>query len=283
MKRIEKLRLTGERALFFERGSHIIGCTFEDGESPLKHSRDILVERSSFGWKYPMWYSESVEVKDSHLKETARSGIWYTENIGMTDCVIDAPKTFRRAKGVRLTRVKLNNAEETMWSCRDVYLKDAFVRGDYFCMNCENVYAEGLTLDGNYGFDGCKGVTVKDSVLNSKDAFWNCEDVRVEHSRIIGEYLAWNSRRVTLVDCHIESNQGLCYVSELVLDGCTTAMTDLCFEYSTVDARVNSDILSVKNPISGVIRAESIGEVILEDGRVDTSMTEIIISPKGDA
>lgn len=41
--------------------------------------------------------------------------------------------------------------------------------------------------------------------------------------------------------------------------------TDLAFEYSDVEASVKGHILSVKNPKSGVIQADSVGEIIRED------------------
>ena len=34
--------LTGERALFMTDGARIENCTFEDGESPLKESRNLV-------------------------------------------------------------------------------------------------------------------------------------------------------------------------------------------------------------------------------------------------
>ncbi len=45
--------------------------------------------------------------------------------------------------------------------------------------------------------------------------------------------------------------------------------TDLAFEYSDVDADVRGHILSVKNPRSGKIVADSVGEIIREDAVMD--------------
>ena len=45
--------------------------------------------------------------------------------------------------------------------------------------------------------------------------------------------------------------------------------TDLSFEYSDVDADVQGHILSVKNPRSGRIIADSVGEIIREDAVMD--------------
>ena len=205
-----------------------------------------------------------------------RAGIWYTNNISMTDTVIEAPKNFRRCNGVTLENVSFSNAAETLWNCRNVTLRNATTKGDYFAMNCSDIDVNGLKLVGNYSFDGAKNVTVRSSTLLSKDAFWNCENVTVFDSFISGEYLGWNSKNITLINCTIESLQGMCYIDNLVMKNCKLINTTLAFEYSTVDAEIVSHIDSVKNPYGGVIKAKSIGELIMEDDKVNTSQTEII-------
>jgi hypothetical protein len=40
---------------------------------------------------------------------------------------------------------------------------------------------------------------------------------------------------------------------------------DLCFEKSDVRATVKGEIISVKNPVSGFVHADSIGEIIIDD------------------
>lgn len=268
---------TGERALYAKKGIRVCNSVFEDGESPLKECEDIEVFSSTFRWKYPMWYSSAVFVENSTLEETARSGIWYTRDITMKDCKIDAPKTFRKSEGIVLHDCKLENALETLWSCKNVQIKNCRVIGDYCAMNCEDFYGENIILDGNYFLDGAKNVVIKNSVLNSKDSFWNCENVTVYDSVIVGEYIGWNSKNVTFVNCKIESNQGFCYMENLRLENCVLENTDLAFEFSTVDATVNSKIDSVKNVISGKIVAQQIGEIIMQEEFVVPSKTEIII------
>ncbi len=280
MKEFRNGNFQGERALFFAKDLAIYDSVFENGESPLKESRNIKIYSTEFKWKYPLWYSHDVKIYDSVLTETARSGIWYTHGIEIRDSVIDAPKTFRRASGIALYNVKMNNAEESMWNCRDITLNDVFIKGDYFAMNSENIVAHNIRIDGNYAFDGAKRVEIHDSALNSKDSFWNCEDVTVYNSVISGEYLGWNTKRLRLVNCKITSNQGMCYIDDLVLRDCELERTDLAFEYCTVDAVVNSHIDSVKNITSGRLVAKSIGEIIMEDNRVDTSKTVIEVGDK---
>jgi len=275
MKILEQGLFTGERALYNSRELRIYDSTFADGESPLKESSDIEIYGSIFKWKYPLWYCKDIKTESSVLLETARSGIWYTHNITMTDCVIEAPKTFRRSSNISLLRCNLPHAGETLWTCRDITLESVTAVGDYFGMNSENIRAENLTIDGNYAFDGGKNIEIRNSRLISKDAFWNCENVTVYDSVIIGEYLGWNSRNVTFVNCTLESNQGFCYMEGVKLVNCKLLNTDLAFEYSTVDAEVTTEIDSVKNPISGRIHAKAIRELIMEKTLVDPEKTKI--------
>ena len=276
MKIINGGEFTGERALCCSTDLKIENAHFHSGESPLKESKNIEIWNSEFAWKYPLWYCKSVRLTESTLRETARSGIWYTDDIVVTNSEIEAPKTFRRSSKIVLNDVRMPNAQESMWNCSDVDLSDVYVCGDYFGMGSSNVTAEYINVDGNYLFDGGKNITVRNSRLNSKDAFWNCENVIVENCTIVGEYLGWNSKNVTFINCTIESNQGMCYMDGVTLRDCKLVNTDLCFEYCTVDAEINSHVDSVKNPISGRIVADSIGEIIHEADKVDISRTEII-------
>lgn len=73
----------------------------------------------------------------------------------------------------------------------------------------------------------------------------------------------------------MESLQGMCYIDNLVMKHCRLLNTTLAFEYSTVDAEIDSHIDSVLNPSGGVIRAKSIGELILERDKIDPEKTRI--------
>ncbi len=275
-KEIIQERLTGERALFHGKDLIIRDTIFDDGESPLKESRNIELYGSMFKWKYPLWYSKNIKVKDCTWFEMGRSGVWYTEHMTVEDSMIEAPKNFRRCKDITLKNVSLPNAQETFWSCDGVRIENVTAKGDYFGMNSENLYIDGLNLYGNYCFDGAKNIEVHNSKLMSKDAFWNCENVTVYDSVIYGEYLAWNAKNITFINCTIESLQGLCYIDNLKMVNCKLINTTLAFEYSTVDAQIDSKIDSVMNPTSGTITAASIGELIMEKDRIDPDKTVIV-------
>jgi len=277
MEKIRCQHFVGERPLFGSHGIHVEKCTFDDGESPIKESGDVTVDDCTFGWKYPLWYGKNIEVSNTTLLEMARAGMWYTNNISFTDCLIHAPKSFRVCDGVILRKCTFTKAAETLWNCKNIKIDNVYAVGDYFAMNCVNVEVDGLRIDGNYSFDGAKNAVIRNSVFNSKDAFWNSENITVYDSTIIGEYLGWNAKNLTLVNCTVESLQGMCYIENLKMINCKTQNTTLAFEYSTVDIDVVGKIDSVLNPSGGVIAANEIGELTLDESKIDPSKTKIII------
>ncbi len=267
---------TGERAMFASKDVRFVDCIFEDGESPLKESKNIELVGTMFKWKYPLWYCKDVEIKDGKWFDMARAGVWYTDNISVDKAILQAPKNFRRCNGLTLKDVVFTNAQETLWHCNKVTMNNVSAKGDYFAMDSENMEIDGLKLDGNYSFDGVKNVTVKNSTLLSKDAFWNSENVTVMDSFISGEYLGWNAKNLTLINCTIESLQGMCYIDNLVMKNCKLVGTTLAFEYSNVDAEITSRVDSVLNPSSGTIKAESIGELIMERDQINPDNVKIV-------
>lgn len=277
-KEIRQQYLTGERPLFMGKDLKIYDTIFDNGESPLKESRNIELYGSMFKWKYPLWYSKNILLEDCTWFEMARAGVWYTDNITVRNAMIEAPKNFRRCHGVVLENVDFPNAQETLWSCEQVKMDRVTVRGDYFAMNCTDMELNDFKLDGNYSFDGAKNVEIHNAKMLSKDAFWNSENVTVYDSFISGEYLGWNAKNLTLVNCTIESLQGMCYIDNLVMKNCKLINTTLAFEYSTVDADIRGKIDSVLNPSGGTIRAEHIGDLIIEKDKIDPSKTKIICS-----
>lgn len=275
-KIIRAKRFTGERALFMSKNLNLRECIFADGESSLKESKNIFLDRTYFQWKYPLWYCEKIDCIDCAFFTMARAGIWYSNGIYLKNCLYEAPKGFRRSSDIKLENVDFKEASEMLWNCQNIFMRDIFASGDYFCMNSQNIKIRNLNLAGNYGFDGCSELEIHNSKILSKDAFWNCKNVKVFDSYICGEYLAWNSENVYFENCVMESLQGFCYAKNLVLKNCRLLNTDLAFEYSNVDAKIIGEINSIKNPESGIIKADYINNLVLERDKVDLSKTKII-------
>ncbi|MDE6279327.1 MAG: DUF3737 family protein [Paramuribaculum sp.] len=266
MEIIKDKEFEGERPLFGSRDLRLENVTIHAGESALKECRNIEAEGCRFEGKYPFWHVDGFKIKDCLFTEGARAALWYSQNLVMTDTLVEAPKMFREMKNLKLDNVRIPNALETLWDCSDVTLNNVEVeKGDYIFMRSSNIVINNYRQQGNYSFQKCRNVEIHNAVLNTKDAFWETEDVTVYDSEIDGEYIGWHSKRLRLVRCHLKGTQPLCYAEDLVMEDCTMdSDCDLAFEYSTLKADIKGNIPSVKNPISGSITADSIGEVIID-------------------
>lgn len=277
MRLIKDKEFGGERPLYCERDLRLEKVVIHAGESALKETAAIEAIDCRFEGKYVLWCCDGSVVRDCLLTQGARASFWYSRDMLVEDCVIDAPKAFREMDGLTVRRVKFTDAAETLWKCRNVVLEDvSAVNGDYIFMHCSGVRVKGLNLKGNYSFQWVRDVEIRDSALDTKDAFWETENVTVYDSQISGEYLGWYSKNLRLVRCHIGGTQPLCYASGLVLEDCTfDPDADLAFEYSDVQATVKGCVTSVKNPRSGRIEADSIGEIIIDKNIKEPGNCEI--------
>nr|WP_285816939.1 DUF3737 family protein [Lactobacillus taiwanensis] len=112
--------------------------------------------------------------------------MWYTNNISIKNSNLRAPKLFRRCKHVFLDRVFFSDAEETMWTCEDITIKNTEINGDYFGKDRSDIYMENVHVIGKYVFDGVKNIVCKNCSFVSKDAFWNCKNVTLINCQIDG-------------------------------------------------------------------------------------------------
>lgn len=258
----------GERPLYCCRdGLRLENVKIGPGESSLKEGADIEAVHCEFAGKYPFWECDGFTVRDCIFREGARAALWYTRNCKMYDTLVEAPKMFRRIDGAYLENVRMPMAQETFWDSRNIKLRNVYTAdANYIFMHCENVDIDGYELHGNYSFQYVKNAVIRNANLQTKDAFWESENVTVYDSVINGEFLAWYAKNLRLVRCRIGGSQPLCYCENLVLEDCTFEPdADLAFEYSSVQATVKGHIPSVKNPRSGHIQAQSIGQVILDE------------------
>lgn len=267
MEYIKDQYFEGERPLYARReGLKLENVSIGPGESSLKEGANIEAENCEFNGKYPFWECDGFTIRHCIFREGARAALWYTRHCKMFNTLVEAPKMFRRITDTYLENVQLTNAQETFWDCDGVKLRNVEAKkADYIFMHTDNIDVENLNLQGNYSFQYSKNVVIRNSNLDTKDAFWESENVTVYDSRIQGEFLGWYAKNLRLVNCHIGGTQPLCYCENLILENCTFEPdADLAFEYSSVQATVKGNIVSVKNPRSGRIQADSIGEIILD-------------------
>ncbi len=265
-----------ERALYNLVDTEVSECIFAgpaDGESSFKEARDITVDDCRFSLRYPFWHNKGFIVKNCTMDSLTRAPIWYSEDGRLENCRIDGVKCLRECRNIELDGCNVSSPEFG-WRCEELIIRDSDIESEYFLFECNKGKIDKLHLRGKYSFQYTRDLVVENSVLDTKDAFWHAENVIVRNCEVRGEYLGWYSKGLTFENCHIIGTQPLCYCKGLKLINCTMDDTDLSFEYSELEADISGYIVSVKNPHSGHIIADSIGEIINE-GSVMSNSCEI--------
>ncbi|MBQ2854709.1 MAG: DUF3737 family protein [Oscillospiraceae bacterium] len=256
-----------ERALYNLTGANLCDCVFAgpaDGESALKECRDIRLENCSFSLRYPLWHTQNFEMTDSRMDENTRAPIWYSENGRIVDSDLNGIKAVRECKNITIRDCSICSPEFG-WKCDGITMTDSKIQSEYLFLDSRNVTLDHVEMKGKYSFQYMENLTIRNCFLNTKDAFWHSKNVTVTDSVLRGEYLGWFSENLTLIGCKIIGTQPLCYCRNLKLQDCIMEDTDLAFEYSDVEATIVGHVDSIKNPRSGEIIAESVGEIIMED------------------
>lgn len=278
MNLIQNTFFEGERPCFATHDSRFEKVKFYPGESAIKHSQNIALNQCEFMGKYPLWHDDHVLIEDCLFTVDARAAIWYSHHVHMRNTRVEAPKMFREVDYLKLEHVTLPNAEECCWNCRHIEFHHVEVHhGDYFMMNGRHIEINQFKLQGNYSFQDAQDVVIRNAHIESKDAFWGSTNVTVYDSVIDGEYLGWHSTNLRLINCTIRGTQALCYAENLIMENCTMEATDLCFEYSTVNAEINSHIISIKNPKGGLIQAPHIDDIIIDQHCLNPGACQIIV------
>ncbi len=270
-----------ERELYLCDGLTVENCTFEgptDGESPLKENSNLTVNNSTFALRYSLWHVNNGHLTNCAFTDKCRAAFWYCSDIKMEDSQALGVKAFRECNNVTLQNCKLVS-EECFWRNNNLKLINTSLEGFYPFFQSSNIVLQNFELKGKYSFQYVEKATIIDSKLDTKDAFWHSKDVEVKNCDIKGEYIGWYSENLTLINCKISGTQPFCYCKNLKLINCELENADLAFEYSSVDADIKSDVISIKNPSSGKIVVNSVKEIIKENSKYPCNC-EIIIRNK---
>ena len=275
---IKDQRFDEERSLYALNHGDVLDCVFAgpaDGESVLKEARDVALERCDFSLRYPLWHVRGFKLKDCKMDELTRAAIWYAEGGEIRDSILGGIKAVRECKDISIKGTEIVS-QEFGWKSSGITLEDSSVTAEYLFFDSRDVTLDRVKMKGKYSFQYMENLTIRDSVLDTKDAFWHSKNVTVINSVVKGEYLGWFSEGLTLINCAISGTQPLCYCKDQKLVDCTMEGTDLSFEYSDVEATVKGHIDSVKNPRSGSVSADSVGEVIMGDAVMECTGKVII-------
>ena len=266
-----------ERALYDVENAEIINCIFAgeaDGESAIKECRNIKVRDCEFHLRYPFWHVNNADIDNCSMTESCRAALWYDQNVNIRNSRLHGIKALRECREIKISDCDLNS-DEFAWRCGKIDIKNSVLNSQYAFFECRDVNIENLSMTGKYSFQYVENMTVRNSEFKTKDAFWHSKNVTVYDSVVYGEYLGWYSENLKLVNCKIAGTQPLCYCKGLILENCTMIDTDLSFENSEVEATVSGEIVSVKNPLSGYIKADKIGEIIFDEKHKISSRCKI--------
>ncbi|BBA51126.1 hypothetical protein FV113G1_14750 [Fusobacterium varium] len=266
MKEYKNLVLDEERALYGIMRAQILNCEFDgpkDGESALKGASLLEIKNSNFNLRYPLWHVTKASIIKCSMSEKCRAALWYDKNIIMKESNLNGIKAFRECNNVIIEDSKINSSEFA-WFCSEMKIKNTELISEYPFMQSRNIELDNFTLQGKYSFQYVQNSIIKNSNLDTKDAFWHSNNLTITDSIIKGEYLGWYSQNLKLIRCKIIGTQPLCYAKGLVLEDCEMIDCDLAFENSDVTATIKGEIVSIKNPQKGIIKADKIGQIILE-------------------
>lgn len=272
-KVIENGIFDDERALYGSDNLKVINCKFtgpKDGESALKESSEIEIDNCLFDLRYPLWHVTNCEMMNSEMTIKCRAPIWYTKNIKITNSTLYGPKSFRECDVIDLNSCDIDSAEFG-WRSKNFIFNDCKVKGEYALFGSSNINMINSLLNGKYSFQYTKNVYLKNVKVDTKDAFWHAKNVTIEDCDIVGEYMAWYSENLKLINCTIKGTQPFCYCKNLELVNCKMIDCDLAFENSSVNATLIGNVKSIKNPLSGLIVADSVDEIIMDDKKYNCS------------
>lgn len=271
MKTIMNQTFDEERALYGSKDVEVVNCRFDgpaDGESAFKECSDIAVKDCYFNLRYPFWHDKGLKISGSEMTDACRAALWYTEDAEIADTKLHGIKALRECANVRIKGCDIISPEFG-WSVRGINMKDTSAEGEYFMLRSDHLTFDNVKLKGKYSFQYITDSVFTNCDFDTKDAFWHARNVIVRDSVVKGEYLAWYCENVTFENCTLIGTQPLCYCKGLKLINCRMVDCDLAFEKSDVEAEIVSDVLSVKNPRSGRITAESVGEIIMDDPKAE--------------
>ena len=277
MQKIEDRTFDEERALYGSSQVEAVRCRFDgpaDGESAFKESSDIIARDCYFNLRYPFWHDTNLLIENCEMTSLCRAALWYSHYIDIRDTKMHGIKALRECSDVKISGCDIVSPEFG-WSVSRVKMTDTSCESEYFMMRSDNLKFDRMKLKGKYSFQYISDSVFTNCEFDTKDAFWHARNVLVKDCIVRGEYLAWYCENVTFENCTIIGTQPLCYCKGLKLIGCRMEGCDLSFEKSDVEADIKSSVDSIKNPANGVIRVQSVGEIIRDD---PLSAGEVIVT-----
>lgn len=256
-----------ERAFYGMKDILVRDCAIdgpEDGESAFKECEQIQLEHTFLNLRYPLWHDVGAVLNDCEMTPLCRAALWYSDTLTINNTKLHGIKALRGCHFVQMSNCDVDS-EEFGWKSSDIEIKNSHINSVYFMFEAKNLTMKDVEFKGKYSFQYTQNLVLENCSLDTKDAFWHGENITLKNCVVKGEYLGWYSKSLTLINCKIIGTQPFCYCENLRLVDCEMIDTDLAFEKSTVEASIQGDVLSIKNPYQGTIYVNRVLEIILDD------------------
>ena len=172
MELIENKNYDEERALYNIKDTEVKDCIFagpQDGESVLKETRNIVVDKCKFSLRYPIWHVQKYKLLNSELDDKTRASLWYSNDGKIKETTITGVKALRECNNTLIENCKIDSVEFG-WKTNNTEMKNTEIVSEYIFLDIQ--YTE--------------NVEIKNSILDTKDAFWHSKNVTVKDSVVKG-------------------------------------------------------------------------------------------------
>lgn len=272
----------GDRSCYCTKKTLVERVVFSAGRSALMHSSDISAIDCEFHGEAFLWNSENVQLNACRIFCNAFNGLWYSKNIEVNGCLFDAEGMFRRTQNITITKSNFSNAGEILWDCEHIEMRGVDISGaSYAFMHSKDIVMTDVRLQGKQAFSGCRNMSLSDAYIESDHALRDARDITIFDSVLNGECIGWNSHNIRLVNCILKGAQPFCHASDIRMDNCRLENGEGCFENTSIHAEITGHVRSIVNPLSGVIRADSIQEVILNEFCLAPDDCQITVNQPG--
>lgn len=147
-----------ERDLYASRDVRLIDCAFdgqEDGESALKESENVFLERCRMNLRYPLWHCKNCALKDVVMTDRCRAALWYSEKIKIETCRLEGIKALRECRAVQIENAQIVSPEFG-WKCSGVTVENTSLESEYAFLLSENLQLDHVSFRGNIPFSTSK-------------------------------------------------------------------------------------------------------------------------------
>ena len=273
-KRIEGKTFSGETVLQDLASVSIYDCVFAGGEYALKGSRDIILDNCDLYAKYPLWDVADFKINDSRMFAQAEGPICSANGGKIIDSDIRGIQALRDCQNIFLHDCTITSPEFG-WKSSDITIEDSNIHAAYLLHKSNNIRLNNVEVRGDFSFQYVDTLHVGNCYIHSNEAFRYSKNVTVADSVIQGTCIGWYSENLTLIGCKIIGKHPLCHCKNLKLIDCVMEDAIHAFEGSDVKASISGHVASVKNPLSGRIVADAIGEVLMDEDKESACKIQI--------